>query len=148
MALLDYCSMSLRTQTRPAIEFVSGKGGLRPRVAVFAGITAFMPYDVTLRVLVFFEIVYWDTLMFAIAPVLSGGSREMAVAVAAPARLAFVRGAVFAFPTLQLQSIELPATTCEDTRVDHELSFNSSHQVLLQCAVFKCRCEKCNKDPQ
>ena len=49
---------------------------------------------------------------------------------------------------VQLQSMELPATTFEDTRVGHELSLNSSHQVLLQCAVFKCRCEKCNKDPQ
>ena len=36
-------------------------------------------------------------------------------------------------------------TPCEDTRGDHELSFNFSHQVLLQCVVFKCRCEKCNK---
>ena len=39
-------------------------------------------------------------------------------------------------------------TPCEDTRGDHELSFNFSHQVLLQCVVFKCRCEKCNKGPQ
>ena len=39
-------------------------------------------------------------------------------------------------------------TPCEDTRGDHELSFNSTQQVLLQCVVFKCRCEMCNKDPQ
>ena len=32
---------SLRTQVRPAIEFVSVKEGLRPRVAVFAGIASF-----------------------------------------------------------------------------------------------------------
>ena len=167
MALLDYCSMSLRTQAWPAIEFVSGKEGLRPRVAVFAGITAFMPYDVMLRVLVFFEIVHWDTLMFAVAPGLSGGRGEMAMAVASPARFAFLRGAVCAFPTVH-QMLSLwslyrcspwssrpqplgsggDTTPCEDTRGDHELSFNFNHQVLLQCVVFKCRCEKCNKDPQ
>ena len=66
------------------------------RIAVFAGIAAFMPYDVTLRVQVFIEIVYWDTLMFVSAPGLSGGRGEMAMAVASHARLAFFRGAVCA----------------------------------------------------
>ena len=37
MALLDYCSMSLRTQAWPAIEFVSGKEGLRPFLTSFSG---------------------------------------------------------------------------------------------------------------
>ena len=33
------------------------------------------------------------------------------------------------------------AAPCKDTREDHELSFYFSHQVLLQCVVFKCRFE-------
>ena len=89
-------STSLRTQVRPAIEFVSGKEGLRPRLPVFAGIPAFMLYDVTVRVLVFFKFGYWDTLNFASAPGLPGGRGEMAMAVASFARLAFLRGAVCA----------------------------------------------------
>ena len=40
-------STTLRTQVRPAIEFISGKEGLRPRFTLFAGIAVFMPYDVT-----------------------------------------------------------------------------------------------------
>ena len=94
--LYFYFSTTLRTQVLPAIEFVSGKEGLRPRLAVFAAIAAFMPYDVTLRVLVFFEFVYWVALTFEIAPGLSGGRGEMAMAVASSARLAFFRGAVCA----------------------------------------------------
>ena len=137
-------SASLRTQVRPAIEFVSGKEGLRPRIAVFAGIAVFMPYDVTLRVLVFFEFVYWDTLKFASAPGLSGGRGEMAMPVASSARLAFfvvrsapvVRRTPDAFPFLvpvQQQSTELPATNvgacrrhtpCEDTRRTLDCPFN------------------------
>ena len=157
MALLDYCSMSLRTQAWPAIEFVSGKEGLRPRFAIFAAIAAFMPYDVTLRVLVFFEFVYWDTLTFASAPGLSGGRGEMAMAVASSARLAFLRGAVCAstlyircchLVPVQRQSTELPATTVGECRRRHSLRRHkgglwtvrliSVHHVLLQ-GGFKCR---------
>ena len=114
--LLRWSSMPLRTQVRPAIEFVSGKEGLRPRIAVF------VPRYFCLRVLVFLEFAYWDTLKFARAPGLSGGGGEMAMAVASSARLAFLRGAVCAccmpytrcFPFLvpvQRWSNELPATT-------------------------------------
>ena len=44
-----YLFQSLRTQVRPAIEFVSGKEGLRPRIAVFVS------WYCCLRVLVFLE---------------------------------------------------------------------------------------------
>ena len=47
-------STSLRTQVRPAIKFVSGKEGLRPRVAVLDS------WYCSLRVQVFLEFVYWD----------------------------------------------------------------------------------------
>ena len=119
-----FISTSLRTQTRPAIEFVSGKEGLRPHIAVFAGTAAFIPYDVTLRVLVFFEIVYWDTLMFVSAAGLSGGRGEMAMAVASSARLALLlRLTSDTFPLLpvQRQSDELPATTVGECRRRHSL---------------------------
>ena len=96
LALLDYwddvvsfCSMSLRTQAWPAIEFVSGKEGIRPRIAVIVS-----RYS-CLRVLVFLEFVYWLFPNFA-ARGLSGGRGEMAMAVASSARLAFLRGAVCA----------------------------------------------------
>ena len=36
-------------------------------------------------------------------------------------------------------------TPCEDTRGTMNCLLTSA-QVLLQCVVFKCRCEKCNKD--
>ena len=36
-----------RRSGQPAIELVSGKKGLRPHFAVFAGISVFIPYDVT-----------------------------------------------------------------------------------------------------
>ena len=119
-------STSLRTQVRPAIEFVSGKEGLRPRFAVF--VSGFC----SLRVQVFLEFAYWDTLKFARAPGLSGGRGEMAMALASSARLAFLRGAVCAycapytrcFPflvPLQRWSIELPATTVGACRRRHSL---------------------------
>ena len=82
--------MSLRTQVRPAIEFVSGKEGLRPRFAVFVS------RYFCLRVLVFLQFVYWLFLKFASALGLSGGRGQMAMAVASSARLAFLRGAVCA----------------------------------------------------
>ena len=64
-----------------------------------------------LRVLVFFEIVYWDNLMFVSALGLSGGRGEMAMAVASSARLAFLRGAVCACCTLrQMLSLFGPCT--------------------------------------
>ena len=47
--LQRWSSMPLRTQVRPAIEFVSGKEGLRPRIAVFVS------RYFCLRVLVFLE---------------------------------------------------------------------------------------------
>ena len=75
--------MSLRTQVRPAIEFVSGKEGLRPRIAVFVS------WYCRLRVLVFIKFVYWLFLKFARAPSFSGGRGEMAMAVASSARLAY-----------------------------------------------------------
>ena len=112
--------MPLRTQVRPAIEFVSGKEGLRPRIAVFVS------RYFCLRVLVFLEFAYWDTLKFESAPGLSGGRGEMAMAVASSARLAFLRGAVCAccmpysrcchLVPVQRQSIELPATTVGERR--------------------------------
>ena len=75
---------------------------------------------------------YWLFLKFAIAPGLSGGRGEMAMAVASSARLAFLRGAVCACCTLrqtlspflvpvQRQSIELPATTVGACRRRHSL---------------------------
>ena len=81
----------------------------------------------SIRVLVFLEFAYWDTLKFARAPGLSGGRGEMAMAVASSARLAFLRGAVCAccmpytrcFPFLvpvQRWSNELPATTVGERR--------------------------------
>ena len=114
-------STSLRTQNRPAIEFVSGKKGLRPRIAVFVA------WCCCLRVLVFLEFVYWLFLKFARAPGLSGGRGEMAMAVASSARLAYfvvrsapvVRRTPDAFPFLvpvQRWSIELPATTVGERR--------------------------------
>ena len=80
-------STSLRTQVRPAIEFVSGKEGLRPRIAVFDS------WYCSSRIQEFLEFVCWDTLKFASAPGLFGGRGEMAMAVASSARLAFLRGA-------------------------------------------------------
>ena len=128
---VSYFSTSLRTQLRPAIEFVSGKEGLRPRIAVFAGIAVLLPYDVMLQVFVFLEFGYWDTLKFASPPGLSGGRGEMAMAVASSARLAFLRGAVCAcctpytrrFPLVPVQrwSIELPAATVGEWRRQHSL---------------------------
>ena len=113
-------STTLRTMVQPAIEFVSGMEGLRPRIAVFVS-----SYCI-LRVQVFLEFGYWDTLKFASAPGLSGGRGEMAMAVASSARLAFLRGAVCAcctpytrrFPLVPVQrwSIELPATTVGERR--------------------------------
>ena len=77
-------------------------------------------------VLVFLELVYWDTLKFASAPGLSGGRGAMEMAVASSARLAFFRGAVcasctlytrrFPFVPVQRWSIELPATTVAEWR--------------------------------
>ena len=43
LGLLSF-STTLWTQLRAAIEFVSGKEGLRPRIAVFAGVAAFCRY--------------------------------------------------------------------------------------------------------
>ena len=100
-----FISTTLRTQVRPAIEFVSGKEGLRPRVAVFVSSYC------SLRVQVFLEFDNWDTLKFASAPGLSGGRGEMAVAVASSDRLAFLRGAVCACCTLhQTLSLFGPCT--------------------------------------
>ena len=119
-----FISLPLRTQVRPAIEFVSGKEGLRPRIPVFVS------WYFCLRVLVFLEFAYWDTLKFARAPGLCRG--EMAMAVASSACLAFLRGAVCAccmpytrcFPFLvpvQRWSNELPATTVGERRRRHSL---------------------------
>ena len=58
LGLLSF-STTLRTQVRPAIEFVSGKEGLRPRIAVF--VSRYFCF----RVLVFLEFVYWLFLRFA-----------------------------------------------------------------------------------
>ena len=105
-------STSLRTQVRPAIEFVSGKEGLRPRFPVFVSgfavvrsmalrvhvfvefvdkvlteVCDFIGYPVLVHV--FIEFAFWDTLKFASAPGLSGGREKMAMAVASSARLAF-----------------------------------------------------------
>ena len=71
-------------------------------------------------------------LKFASAPGLSGGRGEVAMAVASSARLAFLRGEVYAcctpyarrFPFLvpvQRWSIELPATTVGECRRRHSL---------------------------
>ena len=68
----------------------TGKEILRPRIAVFDS------WYCSLRVQVFMEFVYWDTLNFASAPGLPGGRGEMAMAVASSARVAFLRGAVCA----------------------------------------------------
>ena len=103
LGLLSF-STTLRTQVRPAIEFVSGKEGLRPRIAVFVS-----SYCI-LRVQLFLEFGYWDTLKFASAPGLSGGRGEMAMAVASSARLAFLRGAVCACCTLH-QTLSLGPCT-------------------------------------
>ena len=129
-------SSTLRTQVRPAIEFVSGKEGLRPRIAVF--VSCYF----CLRVLVFLEFVYWLFLKFVSAPGLSGGRGEMAMAVASSARLAYfvvqsapvVRRTPDTFPFWSLYS-DGPLSSrpqplgrggdvapCEDTRVDFGLS--------------------------
>ena len=105
-------SVWLRTQVQPAIEFVSGKEGLRPRFPVFVSgfavvcsmalrVHVFVEYvdkvltevhdfiGYPMLVQVFIEFAFWDTLKFACAPGLSGGRGEMAMAVASSARLAF-----------------------------------------------------------
>ena len=77
-----------------------------------------------LLVRVFLEFVHWDTLMFAIAPGLSGGRGEMAMAVASPARRAlFLHSTPDAVPLVpvQLQSMELPATTVGEWWRHHSL---------------------------
>ena len=119
---------TLRTQVRPAIEFVSGKKSLRPRIAVFVSSCC------SLRVQVFFEFGNWDTLKFASAPGLSGGRGEMAMAVASSARLAFIRGAVCAcctpytrrFHSWSSQPQPLGSggdvASCENTKKDFGLS--------------------------
>ena len=62
--------------------------------------------NVSGKELVFFEIVYWLFLKFARAPGLSGGRGEMAMAVASSARLAFLRGLLYAVhQTLSLCSL-------------------------------------------
>ena len=95
-------STTLRTQVQPAIEFVSGKEGLRPLFWLFS----FLLYGVTgirapqVRLLAHPEF-----------RGLSGGRGEMAMAVASSARLAFLRGAVCACCTLrQLLSLFGPCT--------------------------------------
>ena len=149
---VSYCSTSLRTQARPAIEFVSGKEGLRPRIAVFGS------WYCSLRVQVFLEFVYWDTLNFGSAPGLSGGRGEMAMAVASSARLAFLRGAVCAccmpytrcFPFWSLYS-DGPMSSrpqplgrggdvapCEDTREDFGLWFKYVAGCLLMVPHALC----------
>ena len=115
-------------------------GGPASTYCLFRWFCCFLPCDVTLRVLVFFEFVYRDTLMFVSAPSLSGGRGEMAMAVASSARLAFLRGAVCA-STLYIRCCHLSLcsdgplssrpqllgrvgddTPCEDTREDFGLS--------------------------
>ena len=85
-----FSGLFVRRYGRPGIEFVSGKEGLRPRIAVFDS------WYCSLRVEVFLDFVYRLFLNFASAPGLSGGRGEMAMAVASSARLAFLRGAVCA----------------------------------------------------
>ena len=65
---------TLRTQVRPAIEFASGKEGLRPRMAMLVS------WYCSLRVQVFLEIVHWLFPNFASAAGLSGGRGEMGMA--------------------------------------------------------------------
>ena len=65
LGLLSF-STSLRTQVRLAIEIVSGKEGVRPRIAVIVS------WYCSLRVQEFLEFAYWDTLEFASAPGLQG----------------------------------------------------------------------------
>ena len=81
---------TLRTQVRPAIEFVSG----RKACVHFSGWMTF--YCATPLVFVPFKFVYRDTLKIASAPGPFGCRGEMAMAVASSARLAFLRGAVCA----------------------------------------------------
>ena len=82
--------MQLRMQVRPAIEFASGKEGLRPLFLLVGGLFT------TPLVFVPFTFVYRDTLKFTSAPGPFGGGGEMAMAVASSARFAFLRGAVCA----------------------------------------------------
>ena len=97
----SFLSFYVVTDAGPASHRVRlWQGGPASTYCRFRWYCCFLPYDVTLRVLVFFEFVYWDTLMFVSAPDLSGGRGEMAMAVASSARLAFLRGAVCACCTL------------------------------------------------
>ena len=91
----------------------------------------------SLRVQVFLEFAFWDTLKFASAPGLSGGRGEMAMAVASSARFAFFACCTpytrrFPFWSLYsdgpLSSRPQPLESggdvapCEDTREDYGLS--------------------------
>ena len=132
--------MPLRTQVRPAIEFVSGMEGLRPRIAVFVS------WYFCLRLLVFLEFAYWDTLKFARAPGLSGGRGEMAMAVASSARLAFLRGAVCAccmlytrcFPHNRWGEAEtsLPVKT-QGRTLDRGLTFKPTERIFCVCNALE-----------
>ena len=103
-----------------------------------------LPYDVTIRVFVFFKFVYRDTLKIASAPGPFGGRGEMAMAVASSARLAFLSWRGLRLYAVQqmlslcslysnspLSSRPQPLgrvgddTPCEDTREDLDCSFNS-----------------------
>ena len=63
----------------------------------FAEVPDFIEYPTPVQVLI--EFVFWALLMFAMAPGLSGGRGEMAMAVASPARLVlFLRSTPDAVP--------------------------------------------------
>ena len=88
----------------------------------FAEVPDFIEYPTPVQVLI--EFVFWALLMFAMAPGLSGGRGEMAMAVASPARLVlFLRSAPHAVPLVpvQLQSMELSATTVGEWWRHHSL---------------------------
>ena len=88
----------------------------------FAEVPDFIEYPKPVQVLI--EFVFWALLMLAVAPGLSGGRGEMAMAVALPARLAlFLPSTRYAVPLVpvQLQSMELPATTVGEWWRHHSL---------------------------
>ena len=117
-----FISTTLRTQVRPAIEFVSHKEGLRPRIAVF--VSSYF----SLQVHVFLEFGYWDTLKFASAPGSFGGIEERwqwrSLRPLALPSFVVLHVTPDAFPYLvpvQRWSIELPATTVGECRRRHSL---------------------------
>ena len=118
----------------------------------FAEVPDFIEYPTPVQVLI--EFVFWALLMFAMAP---GrwqwrSLRPLALSFSHAVHHMLSLSSLYSCSPWSSRPQPLGSggdtTPCEDTRGDHELSFNFNHQVLLQCVVFKCRCEKCNRDPQ